>query len=183
MVVNEIAMLPVANDRAVEVDATTIVDSDLTTERLTELNARMLADSCFRGLRSKDCLTKDGCYVHAAAFDAPKDSARERRDRGRSSADEVSIYWNDDDAAIDALKKDKRNAGHGIARLAHRHLMAVDQADGVESGDVTAERDATSENSYHGNILFRDGLSPGQKRQAQNYLALMSSVVWRPGAK
>lgn len=129
-------------------------------------------ETCLRGLRSRECVTREG-RVHGTSFLPVLTTAQQRQD-GRS---EASINFEDDEGALPLLRRDKANAGHGVARLP---LSVVDSFRGTFKGGVVTveyERKRKKGNDYHGNLLFPAGIDKVDALAIAAYLACSAELV------
>jgi hypothetical protein len=97
---------------------------------------------------------------------------RTSRDR-QDSGSETSINWEDNDTVLDFTL---RNPSHYGA--AHLQCITIDYLN-TQPGSLNAltyERDPKEDNPYHGNIVFRQGLSNPAKRMIAGFLALASTL-------
>ena len=131
--------------------------------------------AAYRGLRNKPI--RDDRGLPQASMEAflpdPRTSAA-RTDGGS----EVSVNWHDDAGDVLAFTMtDKKNSQFGVAILPEGQLRNL-SAWNLQAA-VTAERDPLPGNPYHGNLVFRAGLSQQNIRMLAGLLAFVCQVKTR----
>jgi hypothetical protein len=93
---------------------------------------------------------------------------------------EVSVNWEDHPTEVLALTlRDKKNAGHGAARLPRERIDRANKSPGC-AGALSYERQEVVGNPHHGNIVFKPGLEHVVARMIASALALESVVIQLP---
>lgn len=137
-----------------------------------------LPDSCLRGIPKKDFLTPEGLSYHA--FKPDERTADSRQDKGQ----ETSVNWEDDESVVESTLRRRDEKGHitfpyGLARLPCHKIDQLNSEPGSRSA-LTCERNPLPDNPYHGNIVFRFGLSKATVNMIAGALALAASVIRAP---
>lgn len=132
-----------------------------------------LPENALRGLRKSNWRGPNGAVL-STAFDPDSRTAAKREDSG----EETSINFEDDDGALPALMANREQSANGAARFPIATVAYINQQPGSADG-LSLERDELDDNRYHGNIVFRAGLSKQTKRMIAGTLALASVAIDR----
>jgi hypothetical protein len=128
-------------------------------------------DACLRGL-TKKVLTPEN-ELSSDAFYPNEKTSDQRQDKGM----ELSINWEDEDkeAVIEITLK---FFPVGYARLSRSAIDEINRLPGV-NGSIIYERAPKENNPYHGNIVYKAGLSKPNRRaiSASLTLACVNIVV------
>jgi hypothetical protein len=133
---------------------------------------------CLRGLRKQDHVTPEG--ISGLAFAPDPRTAESRPDRGL----ETSVNWEDDERVVEFTLHERSDTGSpaypfGIARLPRQQMDRLNGQPGSRNA-LSYERAALPGNPYHGNIVFRAGLSKPTLRMIAGALALSATHVPAP---
>ena len=127
-----------------------------------------LPEYCIRGIQRGSWL--EGEKVKTEAFNPQKPKRGYERPDGDK---EVSINWEDDEAAVALTLKNNSISQGGYARLARKHIDSVST---ISEGLVFCERRPIDEgnhsNPYHGNIVYSKRLVNWQAKQFAAVLAV-----------
>lgn len=130
---------------------------------------------CLRGLRSPKFVNSEE-EIQADAFDPDKETLAMRVEKGLPPGEEVSVNWHVDAGAVEATFRDKKNSAFGAAHVPTEEIKRI----AGRTGGLLLEWDILVDNSYHGNIVFRAGVTTQRKRQIQGSLALYATYMPRP---
>ncbi|MDA0842196.1 MAG: hypothetical protein O3B01_13660 [Planctomycetota bacterium] len=115
-------------------------------------------ESCLRGLRKKDYLTLEG-FVSVQAFKPDTRTVTDRKDGGS----ETSINWEDNKDVLGFTFNQRTESGNvahpfGVSRLPLQKIDQVNSEPGSKHA-LNYERAPLEDNPYHGNVVFKAGLS------------------------
>lgn len=151
------------------------------TEQTTPVRLPPFPPTLLRGLRSGK-VKKGTNEIKADAFDPSEKSLEARRRDGFEPAGhDVSINWEDDSGALPLLQADGKNAEGGVARLKHDAATALFAIPEFKD-KIVCERRAIRGNTYHGNIVFLEGLEKHVRLRACAHLALEAEFIAPPVA-
>ena len=138
-------------------------------------------DNCIRGIQKLKNVYQDTNTVSAQLFIPDERTIKNRSDGGQ----ETSINWEDDETVLDFTlnQKDENDQNrllfpNGAVKLPRSEMDKL-IADANISNAISYERNPLANNVYHGNIVFRDGLSKPMITMIANVLALYCSEVIR----
>jgi hypothetical protein len=120
-------------------------------------------DFCLRGLSKNDIDISNNSPTSNAFYPEEK-TAMNRPDGGM----EKSINWEDDAAAVEVTL---RAFPTGYARIARSAIEKVKSLPGVNNS-LSYERAPLQNNRYHGNIVYRRGLTRSHMRAISSALLL-----------
>ena len=131
-----------------------------------------------RGLRQSTHLKKSSQEVTAAAFEPPDNTlARRKKDGFEPAGHESSINWEDEEGALTNLRSNV-NAKYGVVRVRHDVISKQVEAMPEYQGRFVCERrPIETENPYHGNIVFCEGLEKHERLKLCTYLAFEAKLV------
>jgi hypothetical protein len=140
-------------------------------------NGEELPAACLRGLKKQTWVTAEN-RVETAAFVPDGRTAEKREDKGK----EVSVNWEDNDTVLDMTFENRMQTAHGVARLQRSEVNALNVKTPPPPVVVYERRrdDQNPDNKHHGNLVYRDGLSPPLEKMIAAALALASEFVPRP---
>ena len=131
----------------------------------------------YRGISNSDFICNG--FVLASAFQFEKES---RVDGYR----ELSINWNDDEAALEILLNKRKDSGKlqfkaGVARMDLAYTKNVLKIY-IDSQDFAYERREVEGNPYHGNLLMKATVPKPLQQLIINGLALVAqnNVIKNP---
>lgn len=119
-------------------------------------------DYCLRGLTKNDIgPTKD---ISSNVFYPDERTGANRADGGM----EKSINWEDDDTVVSVTLREYPT---GYARISRVGIHAINNLPGA-NGCISYERSPQPNNKYHGNIVYKSGLTKSHKRAIASSLIL-----------
>ncbi len=134
-------------------------------------------DHFIRGIVQKKHIIAETEGVTYELF-LPNTKTAQLRDDG---GEEVSINWEDHDAVLQfTLDMKIENTGYlfpnGAVRLKKDELHRINATPTLEN-TITYERKKLPNNDYHGNIVYKNGLTDRVKKMIAYYIAATSSKV------
>jgi hypothetical protein len=136
-----------------------------------------LPKTMLRSLRDPKWISDDGYVSYEAFMDNPK-TRESRAEKCKSPGTEVSVNWEDDSSVLEFTFR-TRPKDVGVARLPTSEIYEQNKKPG--SPDLmSVERDELKDNKYHGNIVYKDGLSRQHMRMIAGALAIASAPIKRP---
>jgi hypothetical protein len=123
-------------------------------------------DFCLRGLRKSDINNNS---LNSNAFYPDENTASTRLDRGM----ETSINWEDNETVVELTL---HYFPTGYARIARSAIHTVNSLPGVNNS-LSYERKPENNNPYHGNIVYKTGLTKSQMRAISTSIILCSICV------
>lgn len=135
-------------------------------------------ENCIRGIRKKDQISQDGIPL-AALFNPYSKTTESRTDGGQ----ETSINWEDNDEVLSFTLKYKPSQNENISFPNGAVRVPVEKINNINTFDGTRdsifyERQPLETNEYHGNIVFKGGLSKTQIGFISTMLAAAASKIF-----
>lgn len=134
-------------------------------------------ENCLRGVFSSKHIVKETGGVSFEVFIPNTKTSENREDRG----EEVSINWEDDESVLEFTLNCRKENGYflfpnGAVKLKHKYINRINTLPTMEN-PISCERREIKDNPYHGNIVYREGLTPKVKKMIAYYLAVHASSV------
>src|SRR5712692_303507 len=111
-----------------------------------------LPDACLRGICLQKWILPERVVDTAAFVPDPPPVPRE------DGASEVSVNWEDNPEVLTFTLANRATSEHGAARLPRAEIERVSRRSAIDR-PLNCERKPELANPYHGNVLFKAGLS------------------------
>jgi len=134
-------------------------------------------DTFLRGISKGDLIIPETGGVTAELFLPNSKSAVARED----GCEDISINWEDNEDVVAFTLLLKKNESmyqfpNGLVRLNTEEIHRINSLPTMDA-PLSYERNELENNPYHGNIVYKSGLTPRIKRMIATSLAISASPV------